>query len=474
MKVTKITVLLITVSLLLIALCSCTAVDTVKNWLNIGDKDNIPIEEMSDPERAAAIFTRAYEKMDALDSCTSEAVMNIEMELYGVSITAEGRLCAKEQNRRTENFLRYTDSVISGASGDLTKSVTVSEGFQDGCMYRTQTGAESNYEIYSLITAAEYEKFIKEQNDSSEINLSPSDFNSLTSERTEEGWKVTLCGLKEDSKPLDFLNNLIDEDMMLALGVSFDDINMVVYTTSDYYCIKETLEFIYSGNEGIAENAIPTIYIENVYSNLNCTEVTKINTASFDQVYDIRLIEKAETAFKEFTESENGSFKFTYYEPGAGSNSSKSNDSYEMSYSTSEGKLSYTVTANVDGKTYNISYSNGKKATAEIGSNAIVDNSNDHIEREYVNRVAFPGSYTPDNVYLVEKGPTNNSFVLHMNLSNEGKENLFGSFASSVKDCKIKYTFYFDGDKITLCDARLTYSPSSGYIYFMVTDLVYD
>ncbi len=462
--------------LLSLALSGCTVVDEVKDFLNIGEeeKEEVPIEEMSDPKRAAAIFTQAYAKMDALDSYTCEGVMNMEMELYGVSITAESRYYAEEQNRGTENLICYADTVTSATSGNSTKSITVSEGFQDGRMYRTQTGAESNHEIYSLITAAEYEKFIKEQINSVEVDLSPLDFSSLTSERTEEGWKVTLCGLKEDSKPLDFLNTLIDEDIMLALGVSFDDINMVVYTTSDYYCIKETLEFIYSGNEGIAENAIPTIYIENVYSNLNCTEVTKINTASFDQVYDIRLIEKAETAFKEFSESENGSFKFTYYEPGAGSNSSKSNDSYEMSYSTSEGKLSYTVTANVDGKTYNISYSNGKKATAEIGSNAIVDNSNDHIEREYVNRVAFPGSYTPDNVYLVEKGPTNNSFVLHMNLSNEGKENLFGSFASSVKDCKIKYIFYFNGDKITSYDAHLTYSPSSTPIYFMVTDLVYD
>lgn len=463
---------IILVLLLSLLLSGCAVVDEVKDFFNIGEKDDIPIEEMSDPKRAGAIAARAYANMDALDSYTSETVMNIEMELYGVSITADGRRYAQEQNRGTENLICYTDSEINASSGSITKSIAISEGFQDGRMYRSQTGSESSYEIYSLITAAEYEKFIDEQLASAEINFLPTDFDSLTSERTEDGWKVTLSGLKEDSKATDFLDDLIDEDMMLALGITFEDVNMVIYTTSDYYCLKETMEFIYAGSEGIAENAIPTIYVENVFSNLNCTEATKINITSFDQVYDIRLIEKANTAFEEFSESENGSFKFTYYEPGAGSNNS--NESYEASYSTSEGKLSYTVTAIINDETYNVSYSNGKKVTRQPGNNAIVENSNDKTEREYITSVAFPGDYTAENVYLVENGPTDNSFVLHMNLSDEAKANLFGSSASRVKDCKIKYIFYLDGDKITSYDAQLTFSPSSGTVYFMVTDFVYD
>ena len=453
MKITKIARLLITASFLLIVLCSCTAVDTVKGWFSNEEAEfNLPIEEQSDPKRAASILTKVAENMEALDSYTLNATMNLEMQVYGIDVVGEYSLYTEEQYRNTDNLIVYNDTTGVVTMGKDKTTTDKCDGFIGGNYYRTYKDSKSDYDMRSKMTAAEYKEFVKEGSDGLDLDYSMSDFSSLTSEKTDEGWKITLAGVKEDSELFTLFSDLLGEDIPLALGAAFSDIVMVVYTTPDYYCVKETMEFVYTPKEGASEKSVPKIYAECVYENLNSTEATRITVGHFKQVYNISLVNKAKRALEEFYESKNGSYNLDLRRPG----STVAEATYTVNYSTPGGRFAYDMTAEIGGETTFISYSNGKLIYGVEGSGWDVENSDDETERESIFSAAFPAELAADNVYSVKKGPTDDSFVLDMN----------------ADGYNVSYTFYFSADKIVGCNALINYRGDT--LSYTVTDLVYD
>ncbi len=475
MKFTKFSALIIAILLLTLTLAGCDVIDSIKDTFNNIFWPETPVEEMSDPERAKKIFEMVDDNMSSLSSYTTDLDMKFEIEIGGILIAVESEILSESQNIGTSDFVYYNETTSETKYLDKSDSSTFIEGFQDGRMYRSYTGAPESYQIYSFISATDFETYLTERSNTDEMDFEISDFSVFSSEKTDDGWKLTFSNVTSEAV-IEKISDIFGTDM-LPEGVAFDDLCMEFYISSDYYCTKSVLDVIFSAADDVKESEIPKITAETTYTKMNATTATALDFNGYSEVQDIRLITETERAFDQIAYSENGSFVLKSYGSTTQDQNYQLAETDNMTYSTSNGKLIYVLNAQINGTTASISYSNGIKTVTSSG-NAVTIETDDESEREFINSIAFPVAFEGNNVYSIEKGEKENSYVFIMNLSDASKQNLFGSSASQIKDCKLEMTVNFNGEKVTSYSAHLYYNTNSSSTYYhtrwVVDNIVYN
>ena len=475
MKFPKFSALIIVNLLLTLTLAGCDVVDSIKDTFNNIFSPETPVEEMSDPERAKKIFELVDANMSSLSSYTTATTMKFEMEIGGNLITVESETISETQNIGFSDFVYHSETTSNARYLDESDYSTFIEGFRDGRMYRSYIGAPASYQIYSFISAADFEAYLIERSNPDEMDFKISDFSVFSSEKTDNGWKLTFSNVTSEAV-IEKYSDILGADM-LPEGIAFDDLCMEFYISSNYYCTKSVLDVIFSVADDVEESEIPKISAEMTYSKMNATTATALDFYGYSRVQDIRLITKTDRAFDQIADSENGSFILKSYGETTQDQNYQLAETDNMTYSTSNGKLVYVLNAEADGTAASISYSNGIK-TITVAGNAATVESDDESEREFINSFAFPVAFEEDNVYSIEKGENENSYVFIMNLSDTAKQKLFGNSASQIKYCKLEMTVNFDGEKVTSYSAHLYYNTNSSGTYYhsrwSVENIVYN
>ena len=411
------------------------------------------LSNLSNEEKAVKIFNLMNDKMNALDSYTCSSVAAFDMMFNDKPMNIE--FDAEVMYQRNNEDLVYIEEITSVSEYDGKRDgYGMIKGFQDGKMHRRYVSNDMNIELYSSISADDFIKYLNEQEGSYGTILKASNFENCSVQDENGDWRLMFSKVTS-SEMVDDLKDEMDLSLISDYLV-IDDIIMTVWVSSDYYCKKIIFQPVFKLDEAEEDISEPTMSITLEYTKLNSTVAKKEDINSYNEVYDLRDLERVSKAVRDLYKSEEIAFKYTGYKPTTDATIKEIQEIDTVDYSLKNGKPTYVIFSTIPdtGKELTITYSSGKKIITS-GNAANTLESNDEAEKQFIRSFMFPLGIDTNCVYNISEAQSG-IYILSFKATNEQKKQILGKNAYKNYDLDFWISVTYDGDVIKKYSAQIT------------------
>ena len=335
--------------------------------------------------KAEYLMELSNKKMDEADSYKMEQNTFIKFELDNVLMEQKNTLsltCVDDG----ETYFREEKNKSEMWVGDAEKTVWYRDvGYSDGMMFtQYQTDSEKN-RLKSPISEEDFRAWLEQRSDDvPEPSVTEDTCKTITCMQSEDGaWTITCEDFTEEG--LEPFRYLIRE-MEQAFTEEYDitDVHMTATLDKDFYPASIAMEYEFTEKDN-ATARMPELSVKATYGSWNSvTEEEAVRKlGAYDEVEDIRLIEKFLTTLSDRKSAQSGSFT-------AATNVIASYEGEEFRSETIQdvtftGGEDYTYTLDYaeDGSVYDIDYKNGKLTTrvTDQGSGILKDKKTEDMSR---------------------------------------------------------------------------------------------
>lgn len=335
----------------------------------------VRLRQMDETDRAFELYDRVFmgEMPRGVRSYTVSVTMSMQMTVQGfdANITANGDM------HYTNDEVCEKLTLKSVVAGETTETETLA-GYTDGTMFRSQR-VDGKYlqRLKSPITKKEYQDFRAES--AMGLEFEPSEYAycaMVTCVENDDGWKATYTDFYESGME-PYRKMFAGYDELLAESFRLVDMEVTLLVDGKL-CPKQVKMIpIYEKKDANSKGTLPTIAFEFKFVDYNQTSQTNLpDLGDYAEVADLRVLDRVEDAIEERLDAESGKFKTVISaESRVDANKSKSTESYDVSYSTTDGKLSYTMefetytgSSSLNKSRYRLTYADSQLKTLDLSN----------------------------------------------------------------------------------------------------------
>ena len=408
------------------------------------DSDSDSDNEIKIPTTGIELDKKAEQMLKKLDSYTESLSLTAVMTLNDIDFSVVSTSVNQVMDQQTDKYSSMTETSITTTYDSEIITLDITDGFQDGYMYRNCYVNINQSKIKSPISKKDFLAFQDDLTEKEEKELGNPTPNTSQLEHLEEGGYKAI--LKDFNK--EFINNffksMVGED--LQLDTEINALTVTITTTEDYVYKSIVLDFELN-NPDDAKNTIDSISISCDYSDINSTVINKYDISDYTEVSDIRDIYKVEDAIEKAKESDHGKCTLTYDYENNRSPSTNVHQEHTLRFNNENG-LSYNYTIVQGTLTQIVLYEKNKVSVKNYTEGNLTNetsaNSTDDIQKNTVHSVIdFAGfnQYLISNIQLSKD--EENTYVIEL-FSNDISD-------TSMADSRIIYEL-----KITIVKGTLT------------------
>ena len=400
--------------------------------------------EVKIPTTGAELDELAETKLAKLDSYTGIQTLNANMTISGTNFSILSTSKNRVSGQRSDIYSALTESTLitdytnpqTHAKG--TETVDLTEGFQNGYMFRSSYVGLSSGKMKSEMSKENYLNYAAKKAEKREAKLGNNTPKSSELEKLENGdWKATLKDFDKE-----FVNNYVQSIIGndIQFDTTIDSMIVTITTTEDMVYKSIAIEFMLNTPED-AENTLNSLSATFAFSDINSTTIEAYDLTGYTLVPDLRSLYEVENALENAKEADFGSCDLTF-----DYSKSNVNQEYALKYNKENG-LSYTLSISQGKEKQVLNYSD-QKLTSEYYSDGnklseSTANSTDEAQTSVINSIIDYADFNPylvTNIYPSEE--EENTFVLHL-------------LPSEAQKPSSSYTYLLIELKITLENERI-------------------
>ena len=340
------------------------------------------------PLNGTMLDNMAAKKLAASDSYTATSFVNVKLLIDGqeIDISSDILKTVAGQNSKDPVIITDSEQMITykrDSKTDITEKVWITEGYQDGYMFRTHFYDLNLRGKKSEISAKDYTAFLSKRQNSTLTDFIKSRPQKSELTQQENGdWQAVLSEFKSEFIYKHFReivgSSLPIETMPTALTVTI--------TTNDKYDYKSVVTEFTLENPQDAVSTVESLSVVTEYTRINSTDVEKENLDSCDIVSDLRnhyTIFDAVNALYD-TEACELDINIDYKLHGFRDYNKTQNETGTLNYDK-KGKLNYLLTMNDGDSISTVDYSDGtatKTVTYINNENTSQGNLSDPVTEE--------------------------------------------------------------------------------------------
>ena len=351
------------------------------------------------PTTGAELDELAETKLAKLDSYTGIQTLNANMTISGIEFSILSTSKNRVSGQRSDIYSALTESTLitdytnPKTHEKGTETVDLTEGFQNGYMFRSSYVGLSSSKMKSEMSKENYLNYAAKKAEKLEAKLGNNTPKSSELEKLENGdWKATLKDFDKE-----FVNNYVQSIIGndIQFDTTIDSMIVTITTTEDLVYKSIAIEFMLNTPED-AENKLNSLSATFAFSDINSTTIEAYDLTGYTLVPDLRLLYEVENALDNAKKADFGSCDLTF-------DYSKSdvNQEYALKYNKENG-LSYTLSIS-QGKDKQVLNYSDQKLTSEYYSdgNKLTEATAYSTDREQINTLHSLIDYADFNPYLV-------------------------------------------------------------------------
>ena len=255
-----------------------------------------PLEELDGEELVSAIYSRADETMEALDSYKKVSAVNTEVLISGsvVALKAEG--ASYDYGVNTDSYVFYEKTNVNTIYENETEEIVYEYGYRDGYMYLLREFEGEKTLFRSPITVSE---FLKTKSSELSIDVDFDVFLNCLSKNAQKQQDGSWCTVFTDynDAALELFWEMLGEDKCLfPRTVTLADVVFTFYVTADMYVRDIEIEFVFENSE--EGGYVPVWNVKTTLSDYNSVTLpSDMFDAEVTELADLRLLKDAEDVF---------------------------------------------------------------------------------------------------------------------------------------------------------------------------------
>ena len=283
-----------------------------------GMKDSLMLKVLKGEAKAEYLMELSDKKMEEADSYKMEQDTYIKFELDNVLMEQKNTLsltCVDDG----ETYFHEENSKSDMWVGDEKTVWYRDVGYSDGMMFtQYQTDSEKN-RLKSPISEEDFRAWLEQRSDDvPEPSVTEDTCRTITCLQSEDGaWTITCEDFTEEGlKP--FLHLIREMDQAFTEEYAVTDVHITTTLDKNYYPVTVTMEYEFT-EKGNASSRMPELSVKATYGSWNSVpeEEAIRKLGAYDEVEDIRLIEKFITALSDRKSAQSGSFTATTVSGGS-------------------------------------------------------------------------------------------------------------------------------------------------------------
>jgi hypothetical protein len=271
------------------------------------------------------------------------------------------------------------------------------EAHHDGKMYIASDDGTYSQKLCSAMTHEEYDHI---QTGVLTDDLDLADCTSAQfSQNEDDTWTLQFSGYTKKTIDKMVESFSITPDM---LAVPIADVKVSLSANAQFLVQKMEFSFDFAVED---EEMTPTFRITAEYSNYDTAvfDTAKLNTEEFTEVDDVRILESLQTLLQERQNTVSGKFtmdlKSTYQ---LQDQITASQEQATFTYGRKNGAYFYSGIANIDRKTFAVSYGNGQQEVTVSGQTSTAFQSEEEA-KAYIDGLINMANYTPTAITGIQK-----------------------------------------------------------------------
>ena len=402
-------ILLLTASLLVFAVGCSGDGDAEKEYI---DWRSLDFDSMDPSERAGMLQRVADQEMELLDSYTASAETGFTCTVNGIEATATIIAEISCQGQTSGNYSQRNYSKAKVSAAGQTSIAILTDGYQDGYMFRRTSIDSYGSNLKSTISVSDYREYLTLRgSDMIDIPNGNELQCTASSEKTENGWTVSLSGF--DSEYMDSVNELMGITELMGKSV-VTDIEIDMYITQDMIYDRIEMNYVISDRE----KYFSIDKCDFVFTDINATEVKKSAIEGYKEVYDLRLIDALEKELDAIKKSESGSFELEITQlASTGILGPKwTTETDKVNYTITDRKINYTCDVDIDGDDYSISYKDGERNIVYYENGEVekthTDNPTNANQMRFVSGLLAMHYFEKDCIKNIEKVEGKDEYIV--------------------------------------------------------------
>lgn len=352
-----------------------------------------------DPTTGEELDELAETKLAKLDSYTGIQTLKANMTISGIDFSILSTSKNRVSGQRSDIYSALTESTLitdytnPKTHEKGTETVDLTEGFQNGYMFRSSYVGLSSGKMKSEMSKENYLNYAAKKAENREAKLGNNTPKSSELEKLENGdWKATLKDFDKE-----FVNNYVQSIIGndIQFDTTIDSMIVTITTTEDLVYKSIAIEFMLNTPEDV-ENKLNSLSATFAFSDINSTTIEEYDLTGYTLVPDLRLLYEVENALDNAKKADFGSCNLTF-----DYSKSNVNQEYALKYNKENG-LSYTLSISQGKEKQVLNYSD-QKLTSEYYSdgNKLTEATAYSTDREQINTLHSLIDYADFNPYLV-------------------------------------------------------------------------
>lgn len=334
---------------------------------------------------AKGVFKKVNTAMSKLDSYKSETTVTVSVNMSGQAVAISGNVSQVMYKTRSKDCYVYSEqNTRTTAAGNVTAATRIM-AYNDGYAFSySSTGAS----VQSLCSPLSRKDFLEyyQYNASGFDTRDIYDCESRTLTQNENGaWEIRFSGYSDEAINAYLATLGFDVDTLDNKAV---DMEVTLKANSKFYATVMSTKVIFKNDDSTTSPKIESTVYYSAYDEV-VPDTSELNTAYYQKVEDIRLIDGLQYMISDLQSKKSG--RFTHKVTQTSGSSTYTEDNI-VRFGTTAGDFYYEIDAKINGEKRTITYRDGKKTTEKSDKTDTVKQSEAEA-RTFINGLINSASY---------------------------------------------------------------------------------